>query len=201
MKNGFVKILPKGTNCTAELYYFEGLNVVVKRCGKNLLNNEFGKLVIRDYLNVKNLVESKGVRVPFTYDIFLDVKDRSNLYIVESYMGKSLKEILVGRRSNKYKKQIIRESVEFIKKFPQNVPLDTNPGNIAIDRKGNFSFIDFIPPNQWLYEETKWEKIMNRAFVTTTKGFNYKNKHSAYFTTKGRLKRFDLHIKKLLRVN
>ncbi|MFC1700439.1 hypothetical protein ACFLZ4_02245 [Patescibacteria group bacterium] len=199
MRAGFVRSLPKGSNCIADLFYFKGLDVVVKYCGNRSLDTEFGNMIIRDYFDIKKILESEGIRVPITYDVFLDRSKRSNLYIVESYMGRSLKKIL--KEDKRYINTLVHKSAAFIKSLPQNVPLDTNPGNIVIDSYGEIAFIDLIPPNQWKYRNTEWELSMSKAFKTTSRDFDYPEKQAAYFSTQGRIKRFCKHINNLLIAN
>jgi len=201
MELKFVKNLPSGSNCEADLFRYRVYDIVVKYCGNKSFQQEFGKLIITDYFRIKNYVSSSGISVPETYDMFLSDYENADLYIIESYMGDSLKEIIRNVKNSRLIDKYIKNCREFIESLPEEVSLDVNPGNLAIDDNEQISLIDFIPPDQWKYRETKWEKEMIRAFETTSRSFDYKEKRHVYLNTSGRLKRFDMHVEELLRSN
>ena len=201
MLNGFVRKLPYGSNCIAELFYFSGLNFVVKQSINSISDASFSKMIIDDYANIKDKIYKSNTVVPFTYDIFLSKDYYPRLVIVESFMGNSLREIINTKMNKANIRNLISKSIELIKGLPQGIALDTNPGNIAISSSGILSFIDFIPPDPWRYRGTIWEKHMVKTFPTVAESYDYPKKVDAYYTTDGRLQRFNTHVSKLLRIN
>lgn len=201
MSDGFVKKLPYGSNCLAELFNFSGLSVVVKQSISSIYSVTFSKMLIEDYISIKDKVYKAGTTVPVTYDIFLSRDYEHRLIIVESFMGDSLRKIFSTRKNKAYISKLVIEGRKLIKGLPEEVPLDTNPGNMAIDDFGTLSFIDFVPPDPWKYRNTKWEEYMIKAFPTVAESYDYPEKVDAYYSTTGRLRRFSLHVNKLLRNN
>lgn len=166
-----LKELSVGTNCVA----YKGITiengrrtVVVMKVGKaEIRSDKVGKTIVSDIENVRNVLINSGVDVPELYFCgvinaqklrgICNADSKNRLIIVEEYAGESIRDIFKKKDLIKTNKtELLKMCDKFIKSLPENIPLDTNTGNIVYDRGSDtLSFVDFVPPDPWLHINDK----------------------------------------------
>lgn len=185
------------------------INVVIKIGKVDIENDILGEAIKNSFLEVRDKVLRSGVNVPYLYksdvvngeelpDIFR-IRNQKRFMIVEDYAGESVKEIIAGTNYSKTEKEGILSNVkEFILKLPEDVPLDTNSGNIVYCRDdGKLSFIDFIPPDPWLYEtKPDLKEGLLRVFPSLVTLLPDEEGKKRYFLNQYRVAKFNYYINK-----
>lgn len=187
-----------GLNCYAYLCKFLDEDVVVKICGQRNINKDIGKLIFSDYIHVKSIFEKLGIKVPKTKKICLDSESKADFIIIEEYCGVSLFEILYNPEVTLSDKvRYIKRCIKFIKIFPENIAIDTNPGNFVVNNRKEISFVDFIPPAQWKYVHKKQIQDQLKRIFPSMRSPDYRYKKDSYFMNKLRIKRLLFHCNKV----
>jgi hypothetical protein len=191
--------LKGGTYCEVFRYRNRKVDYIIKTFGDGKVTKKISNIIISDFLRQKLALSKLGIKVPNTLKIYYSSKAGGEIVIIEEFCGTSLREILRNTKiDSTRKKDFIRLGLEFICQLPEGIPLDTGPGNLAINKNGDISFIDFIPPEPWKYKK---DKSINEALDTifpAMKSNIYKNKYESYHVNKYRQKRFLYHCKTLL---
>ena len=198
MNNHNLLQIKGGTNCSVYLYKFGGERSIIKICGENKLDRHIGRLVMSDYFRIKNKLSSLGIFVPITMNVYLTSENNADLVIIESYEGVSLREILVNKRVSKNRKTIsVKKCLDFIDRLPENIPLDTNPGNFCFRKDASIAFVDFIPPDPWKYKDNINIQSRLKEIFPSMKSPFYKHKYLSYYKNKYRVERLSFHCRKL----
>jgi len=193
-----LKEIKGGLNCYAYLCKFLGEDVVVKICGQRNINKDIGELIFSDYIHVKSIFEKLGIKVPKTKKICLDSESKADFIIIEEYCGVSLFEILYDPKVTLSDKvEYTKGCIKFIEKFPENIAVDTNPGNFVVNDRKEISFVDFMPPAQWKYIRKKQIQNQLKKIFPSMQSPNYRNKKDSYYMNKLRIKRLLFHCKKV----
>ena len=192
-----LKQIRGGANCDVYVYTSNGVKRVIKITGNGAIDKEMGRLIIKDYLSIKNNVSKHGVRVPETQNIYLTADTHGDLVIIENYCGTSLDVILRNKRiSSSHKVLLIKNCIKVIKLLPEKFSLDTRSDNFVIDKNG-ISFVDFIPPEPWKYKNNKKIQDKLKKIFPTLELPNYPNKKISYYRNKYRINRLLYHCKKI----
>lgn len=196
-KHGNIKRIKGGSNCNVYVYAINKDRYVIKVSGNGFVDREIGLEIIKDYIRIKNKLSKNGVIVPETKNIYITSSAKADLVIIEKYCGISLKEILKSKRITlNLKVLLVKKCIKQIQCFPEDVPLDTNPGNFVVHR-GLITFVDFTPPDPWKYPKNSYKgKLLSKVF-TSINSPSYKNKKLSYYKNIFRIERFKYHCKKL----
>lgn len=196
-KHRNLKRIKGGSNCNVYIYSTDKNRFAIKISGNGLIDKEIGLQIIKDYKRIKNKLFKKGIRVPETKNIYITSSVKADLVIIEKYCGVSLREILRSVRVTvKTKVLLIRRCIEYIYKLPEDIPLDTNPGNFVI-HNNLVTFVDFTPPDPWKYPKNSNNgRILSKIF-TSISSPPYKNKKLSYYKNLYRVKRFKYHCENL----
>lgn len=119
--------------------------------------------------------------------------------IAETYVGVSIRDMVCNKNSDsRMTLRIVKKCEQFIKTFPEGIPMDTNPGNILYSIKSDsFYFIDFLPPNPWEYsKESIFYEPYARVFPTIPFTLSDTGNWDRYHLNKFRLERFRFHLKR-----
>ena len=162
-----LKELSIGTNCVVYKgsAFEDGRKVVVVvKVGKaEIKRSKVGNIIVSDIKHVRNVLVNSGVNVPELYLCGVtnarnikgirNTDSKNHLIIVEKYAGDSIRDIFMKKDLTKTAKtELLEMCKKFVKSLPENIPLDTNTGNIVYDGISNkLSFIDFVPPDPWLH--------------------------------------------------
>ena len=192
-----LKQIRGGANCDVYVYTSNGVKRVIKITGNGAIDKEMGRLIIKDYFVIKNKVDSTGIKVPTTQKVYINSQSKAFLVIIETYCGIDLRVILEKKDLTLlYKNNQIKRCINVIKLMPEDVPIDTNPGNFVIDKNG-ISFVDFIPPEPWKYKNNKKIQDKLKKIFPTLELPNYPNKKISYYRNKYRINRLLYHCKKI----
>ena len=201
-----------------------GSNCVVNKCnilyGDTWVNSVYKTLYIpvpliaedirSDFIEIRRSIVESNVSVPDLYFCGIsdfvenrnDKVDSNGLYliIIESYEGLSIKDLIkskiLGTSGNTW---LFKKCESFINTFPENIPLDVNPGNITLSNNEKLRFIDFIPSFPWKYVNHKEKEAdFIKVFPTLTVTLSDKDNRDRYYCREKRIEKFNYHIRKLL---
>jgi hypothetical protein len=144
--DGFKK-LTEGSSCTVYTGNFLGKKYVLKTY--DFSDKDLWKELIRQNIRLRNIL-SKYIRVPK----ILEIGSEDGFYIIEEYLGRSLKEYFYEDSWDLDHIEDLKECIDIISTFPEDIPIDANPANFVIDDFGMISFIDFMPPDPWAFLDT-----------------------------------------------
>ncbi len=185
-------------------------------------SEELGEFVLKEIAAVKVKLRDNGIKVPTTLFAGLCAQNISinklvsilnrkenignkarhwnrkyKIILLEEYVGKSFREIYRSGINKKLLDQKTTAVIEFIKKLPEGIELDTNPGNISIDSLGELYLIDFMPPMIWGYKSTQYfDKVLAKfpTYGSKLSEKEFENLKEQYTSTEGRLTRFKYHL-------
>jgi|GEM_PF-2735015 len=186
-----------GSNCDVYLYTLGEKKYVIKISGNNSIDDKVGTLIMDDYLRVRDRLECSNISVPTLRNIYLTSSIRANLVVIEDYCGKSLREILRSELfSVDNKLSFVSKCIDLVSKFPEDIPLDTNPGNLVV-HNSIITFVDFIPPDPWKYNpDSAIGRKLKKIFISLNSS-DYKNKKLSYYSNKFRIRRLMYHCKNI----
>lgn len=135
-------------------------DLIVKVLERPIPDKETEKLILEDYLDIRKKAIDRGVSVPRLREC--SVVDNENfinrfrtaegkhLYIIEAYTGISVREIFREVTFKDIRESVLKMCFDFINSLPEDIPLDTNPGNITyLSKENKLYFVDFLPPDPW----------------------------------------------------
>lgn len=202
-----------GSNCTVYKGYYNSPNeekdVVVKVMEASTETRGLMEIIKEDYLNIRERAKRKGVTVPVLYNCFIlkeeeiPIKFKCNkgwsFIIVESYAGISLRDLIRTEIYPTIKTQkIIARCGNFIKKLPEDIPLDTNPGNILYSKiDSRLRYVDFLPPDPWLHiKDIILRKELEKIFPTLKNTLDDTASIDRYFNNIYRWEKFKYYTQK-----
>jgi hypothetical protein len=205
--------LKGGYNCIVYKGYYDSQNtkkdVVVKVMEAVTGIESLMGTIKNNYLNIREKARREGVVVPVLYDCYILRADEVpikfghcsgwSFIIVESYAGISVKDLIrIENYSMSKTKRIIAECKDFINKLPEDIPLDTNPGNIVYsDINNELSYVDFLPPDPWAYtKDYALRKDMEKIFPTLKNTLDDDFSLNRYFKNVYRWEKFKYYLHK-----
>lgn len=202
-----------GSNC----FVYKGVVIednknivaVVKVSKRPVLSDIVGNIVVSDIENVRNVLINSGVEVPKLYICAVGntlnlkglekVDTKRRLVIVENYAGESIRDLINSASMSKVsKRDLLKMCNKFIKTLPENIPLDTNTGNIVYDGvQKKLSFVDFIPPDPWLHLKDKnLMRSLYKMFPTVSILIEDKGGKERYYNNDKRWEKFVYYLNK-----
>jgi hypothetical protein len=202
-----------GTNC----FVYKGSmrvdgfikDVVLKIEKEEICNYPTGRIVKKDYLNIRKKLSRCRIKIPLLYfcELLEDEKLPNNLrhggklrfVIAESFDGKSIRDLTSGVVYNETViNNLLIKCKSFIGNLPEDIPLDTNTGNFVYSRKTDeLSFVDFLPPNPWGHMDNAiLMKDLKQIFPTLKNLLNDTEGRKRYYLNDFRWEKFKFYLNK-----
>jgi len=189
----FGKKIGSGTNC--EVYRFRFGNffdMVVKKY--RVYNLHLARKVFKVNVEIREILEKRNVNVPHVYLICPFFGG----LIVEKFVGVSIRDYARNRNLNP---EILKECKKIIMRLPQNIPLDTNPGNFVVNDVRHIYFVDFMPPNPWMFIRNKNRRDLFEKFFPQTRLVETDpDMKDRYLKNPKRLQKFEYYLQKFWQV-
>ncbi len=161
------------TGTYANVFVNSTLTYILKEYSLNIDVNSTMKL-LEDYLLAKNLfnrLNSSAFQIPQTYNFCIKSNPvATTLSLIEDYCGTNIRTLY---KQNQLKYQEKTENIKkLIMQLPENMPIETHPGNICVFRD-SYYIVDFFPPfphfgfyafENSFYEEARLLRKLSRYY-------------------------------------
>ena len=145
-------------------------------------NDVLAKKVWGESLKIRKILTNNGINVPKIFKISIT----NNITVLEEYLGESILQLY---RKSRLNKNVLRSAEKFLYKIPNEIPVDTNPGNIVIKNDGALFLVDFMPGDPWSFlNSEKFRDAYEKRFPSAISAIGNKRRikryHDSYFRVK-----------------
>jgi hypothetical protein len=182
--------LRSGSNCRVYKFSLSGGGFgVFKEYG--IFDEPLTAAIFREHVVIRELLHKTGISIPTLYGY----SSGSGGSLLEEFIGPSIRDLILDKTLHPEElDSVMRASRNFIGQLSEDIPLDTNPGNISVKENGDFYFIDFMPPNPWLFLKNKALRgKYEKYFPNTANVWQDDGLRKRYYEKEYRIEKFDYY--------